>query len=747
MTEEQIFLAALELPSKEYRSAYLDSACGADAELRRQVDELLAAHFRSGEFLNESVGQQLGTTPIAHVDETIVVARRSDEAAMAGPADQDPAADDTSGLDFLQPSSRPDSLGQIGHYEILQVLGKGGFGIVFRAFDNVLQRIVALKVLAPTIAATSPARKRFLREAQASARVRHENVVQVYAVEELPTPYIVMEFIAGETLQQRLDRTGPLEVAEVVGLARQVAEGLAAAHETGLIHRDIKPGNVLIEGGAHERVKITDFGLARAADDASMTQSGTVAGTPLFMAPEQARGVTLDQRADLFSLGSVIYTMASGRPPFRAATTFAVLKRVVEETPRPLKDIIPETPQWLCDIISRLHEKLPNNRFQSAREVADVLTDCEDQLKQSSRVHDLSKIPRPAPVSSGFWKWGAVAAILLPMLALAATESAGITQLFGTQEAAPNVTPMTESESKEIPAGNSHVAVPPLAIAPFDATQAKAHQVAWAKHLGVPVEFTNSIGMKFMLIPPGEFAMGTSAADAEKIIEAVPEWAKVWVLSETPARKVRILKPFYMGTTEVTVGQFKQFVAATEYKTLAETNGRGGDSFVEGIGITTRPEFTWRHPDLTRSDSHPVGQLCCEDANAFCSWLQKLDGRTYQLPDEEQWEYACRAGTVTPWSFGTSDELAQLHGITEWNQSFTGRAVAQRPANPFGMFDVHGNFDEMCRSQHGIYFNRGGSSACGSLLTRSASRGSPIDPLRSYFQQSFRVAIVGNLRP
>ncbi len=166
-----------------------------------------------------------------------------------GAPEADPGEPDDA-LTFLTPPRRPDSLGRIGHYEVLEVLGKGGFGIVFRAFDETLQRVVAVKVLAPQLAATSPARKRFLREARSSAKVRHENVVQVYAVEEQPLPYLVMEFIPGETLQQRLDRTGPLETAEVVQFGRQIAEGLAAAHAMGLIHRDIKPGNILIEAGA-----------------------------------------------------------------------------------------------------------------------------------------------------------------------------------------------------------------------------------------------------------------------------------------------------------------------------------------------------------------------------------------------------------------------------------------------------------------------------------------------------------------
>src|SRR5262249_18004291 len=156
------------------------------------------------------------------------------------------------------------------------------------AFDDTLQRVVAIKVLSPQLATTSPARKRFLREARAAGRVRHENVVQIYAVEEQPLPYLVMEYIPGQSLQQRLDQTGPLDVPDVLHLGGQIARGLAAAHEQGLIHRDIKPGNILLEGSVGQKAKITDFGLARAADDASLSQSGLIAGTPLYMAPEQA---------------------------------------------------------------------------------------------------------------------------------------------------------------------------------------------------------------------------------------------------------------------------------------------------------------------------------------------------------------------------------------------------------------------------------------------------------------------------
>jgi hypothetical protein len=214
-----------------------------------------------------------------------------------------------------------------------------------------------------------------------------------------------MEFIPGETLQERIDRTGPLDVAEVLRIGRQTAEGLAAAHAQGLIHRDVKPANVLIEGGPPGRVKLTDFGLARAADDASISQSGVLAGTPLYMAPEQARGESLDHRADLFSLGSVLYATLTGHAPFRAATTLAVLKRVAEEGPRPIREIIPEVPVWLCRIVEKLHAKDPTARFRSAREVADLLADCEAQWQAHGQLKKFARIPggRPAPRRRASW--------------------------------------------------------------------------------------------------------------------------------------------------------------------------------------------------------------------------------------------------------------------------------------------------------------------------------------------------------
>ncbi len=219
----------------------------------------------------------VNATNPAH-DETI---RDSAEATPA--SSSPPPRDETeeSVLRLLQTAKRADSLGRLDHYEVLEVLGRGAFGVVLKAFDEKLHRMVAIKVMNPALAATSPPRQRFLREARSSAAVRHENIVAIYAVEESPFPYLVMEYIPGQTLQQFMDQTGPLDPTTVLKLGQQIAAGLAAAHAQGLIHRDIKPSNILLEEAINPRIKITDFGLARAVDDASLTQSGMIAGTPM----------------------------------------------------------------------------------------------------------------------------------------------------------------------------------------------------------------------------------------------------------------------------------------------------------------------------------------------------------------------------------------------------------------------------------------------------------------------------------
>ncbi len=302
--------------------------------------------------------------------------------------------------EFLDPPTAEGDLGQFGPYRITEVIGRGGMGVVLGAFDPSLHRKVAIKVLAPQLAAVASARRRFGREARAAASICHEHVVSIHAVDEWKgLPYLVMPFIPGRSLQERIDQSGPADLEAILRIGMQAAAGLAAAHAQGLIHRDIKPSNVLLENGV-ERVKITDFGLARMTDDASVTESGVLAGTPQYMSPEQARGEAIDHRADLFSLGGVLYATATGHAPFRASTTMGVLRRVCEDHPRPIRESSPELPPWLDAIIAKLLAKAPEQRYQTAEEVATVLGACLAHVQQPNQ-RPLPLLPPSPPANAG----------------------------------------------------------------------------------------------------------------------------------------------------------------------------------------------------------------------------------------------------------------------------------------------------------------------------------------------------------
>lgn len=287
---------------------------------------------------------------------------------------------------WLDPTDDPQMLGRFAGYEIVGIIGHGGMGIVLKGFETSLNRYVAIKVLAPRLAANGAARQRFAREAQAAAAVLHDNVVAIHRVDEFHgLPFLVMPYIADISLQKRISDEGPLPIAAVLRIGSQIAAGLAAAHHQGLVHRDIKPANIMLEKGV-ERVTITDFGLARTVDDASLTKTGSIAGTPQYMSPEQARGESVDQRSDLFSLGSVLYTMCTGRAPFRAETSYGVLRRITDEGPKPIQEINPDIPEWLCQIIATLMSKEPDDRFESARKVAGLLEKCLAHVQQPTAV-------------------------------------------------------------------------------------------------------------------------------------------------------------------------------------------------------------------------------------------------------------------------------------------------------------------------------------------------------------------------
>lgn len=302
----------------------------------------------------------------------------NDEYSLAtmGPKAVDSSAAIQGVLDNLTPTDEPSRLGRLGIYEVSGVVGAGGMGVVLKAVDPGLDRVVAIKVMAPHLSNTGTARRRFSREAKAAAAVLHPNVIPIHSVSsDEKNPYLVMAFIRGGSLQKRLDNEGPLSTVEILRIGSQIAAGLAAAHDQGLVHRDVKPENILLEEGV-ERITLTDFGLARAVDDSSVTQAGTISGTPRYMSPEQARGEAIDQRSDLFSLGSVLYVLSSGIPPFEAETSYTVMRKIIDEEPTPIRELNPEVPRWLCHIINQLMAKKQSDRFQTAHEVHKLLEAC-----------------------------------------------------------------------------------------------------------------------------------------------------------------------------------------------------------------------------------------------------------------------------------------------------------------------------------------------------------------------------------
>lgn len=292
-------------------------------------------------------------------------------------------------IDWIRPLLEPcpedtNAIGRLDGYLVQRVIGQGGMGVVLRGVDPELNRPVAIKVLSPHLAGVGAARARFMREAQAAAAVVHPSIVPIYSVAtSARLPYIVMPCIQGGTLQQRIDGDGPMEIDELLRIGVQIAEGLAAAHRHGVIHRDIKPANILIEEG-NGRVLISDFGLARALDDATLTISGMIAGTPQYMSPEQARGEPIDARSDLFSLGSLLYSLATGRPPFRADSPLVVLRKICDTDAKPIHHVNERMPAWLDALVGRLMQNDRDTRIESAEVAAELLREAHAHVRNPS---------------------------------------------------------------------------------------------------------------------------------------------------------------------------------------------------------------------------------------------------------------------------------------------------------------------------------------------------------------------------
>lgn len=440
-TEETLFVEALTRSRPEDRAAFLDSACQSDPAMRVRVEALLEATERDDDFLGRPAIEPW-TQGEPEGDRDLARRLLFEEAAASGGELSE--VEDWGGFRaLLGPSDRTEAVGRLGRHDVLRVLGRGSTGIVLLAIDAGLDRVVALKVLSPFLAASSPARRRFVREARALAAISHENVVAVHAVEEEhDPPFLVMPFVQGGSLQDRIQRDAPLSTVALLKVGAQAARGLAAAHAVGLIHRDVKPANLLMEGGT-DLVKLSDFGLARAAEDTSLTGTGFIAGTPSYMAPEQADGRPIDHRCDLFALGAVLYACATGMAPFRGDSAVSVLRKVCDEPHLPVLQLNPGVPDWLSAVIDRLLAKNPADRFGTADELAESLERCLAKVEAGETVTradaGLGPLPSPTPHGVGRrrWRWGA---LLGALTLLAGAWLAGLTEPGGqpSTKALPN---------------------------------------------------------------------------------------------------------------------------------------------------------------------------------------------------------------------------------------------------------------------------------------------------------------------
>jgi formylglycine-generating enzyme required for sulfatase activity len=543
----------------------------------------------------------------------------------------------------------------LGNYELLEPLGAGGMGRVFKAWHRRLKREVALKVLAPELLRSEAARVRFRREMEAAARVASPHVVAVHdAGEEAGRDFLVMEFVEGHTLADLVKDRGPLPVGEAVRAALQAARGLAHAHAAGLIHRDVKPANLLLDRAG--QVKVSDLGLARgvdAAGDGNVTASGVVVGTASCMAPEQAfDSRRVDHRADVYGLGCTLYFLLTGKPPYVEPTALETLLAHRERPIPSVRDGRPDCPPALDALLRAMLAKRPEDR---PADMNAVITGLEATAAEVA----------PADPTRPRWRkrrFLAAAAVLAAAVLAAVAVLRPWEQGPSTRPAPERPEPIastlpTAREAGPRPAPARVPDTPPPKIKP------KAVPGDW------------------VLVKAGTFRMGSPSSD--------PDVAD----DEKPRHEVHITRPFFLHRTKVT---------QEEYEAVTGTNPST---------FSSKGRSNGKVPADTRR--HPVESISWLDAVRFCNARSERDGLPpyyriegndvsvrggpgYRLPTEAEWEYACRGGTETRWSFGDNAADLDAHAWHAGNSGGTTHPVGLKKPNPLGLLDMHGNVPEWC---------------------------------------------------
>ena len=640
---------------------------------------------------------------------------------------------------FLGPPDRPGDLGTLGDYRIVRLLGEGGMGYVFRGEDDRLGRAVAVKVMKPAIAAKPQAKQRFFREGRAAAAVKSDFVVIIHQVGEAGgVPYLVMEHLEGRPLDAWLrDRGDKAPAPVVVRVARDALAGLVAAHARGLVHRDIKPSNLWAEAPSG-RFKLLDFGLTRSVDGADqLTDSGALVGTPAYMAPEQVNNADVDGRADLFSLGVVMYRMLTGASPFDQGSTFSTIYAVLNTHPPPLLGV----PSQLAVFVMRLLCKSPAGRPATAATALSELDALATRLKldaadavvsswaSSSRIAAVPEPaprpsptrqtpppeavtatmpgraarPRPAPSSGAVAEpaWRAYTrrrSVLAAVGLLIVLFGAGLGLLLGGgTRAGGDSGPEGTVGGPDVPIVATVGERPPPLSGHNAPDEVRASQAAWAAYLNVPVTEVVDLGdektLELVLIPPGTFWMGSPDSEAGRDRNELQH-------------EVTLSRPFYLGKFEVTQDQFE---AVMGFNPSYHQAGR---------------HRAYEGKDTTR---YPVDGIELDEAEKFAAAVSRKvgRGREYRLPTEAEWEYAAREGIyskVKSVMYGQRDYPLYL-GLLNPVDTFA--------PNSFGLMRCTGMLRKYATTASATF----------------AQRRSPIRSGRRHVRTEFSKAVRGTRRP
>ena len=651
---------------------------------------------------------------------------------------------------------------QIGPYRIVSKLGEGGMGAVYKAQHVDLRRFSALKILPE--GKSSRAARRFMREARSAAVLSHPNIVTVYTVGEAEGHrFIDMEFVEGESVQDRLQREGRFSVEEATRIIRDAATALAEAHAANIVHRDIKPGNILLSKKG--TVKVADFGLAKdVQQDSLVTQEGKGGlGTPSFMSPEQCDGLDLDGRADIYSLGVTYFHLLTGDLPFKATSILTVMLKHKTEPPPDPRKYVPALPEAACAIIEKCLAKDPNERYQRCEVLlADLdrvpVDTAEPAPPQESPVAgpstDISQaraeahtVTGPTPPGAGSRRGrlvvGAVGLAIVGIVVVIGYVCTRPGRLDQTVEEITKYAEDTKGEAgvRQETEDQRPEAVESRALAPepsktklplgFGAafmlpdTDKDQHgnpvvarngsrfdpETGWAYEV-----WLKEPRMEFVLIPAGEFLMGAPEEDIQRLNEKYKKLFEkrpdhfTW---QGPQHRVRITKAFYLAKYETTVAQFRWFVEKTGYRTEAE-KADGADAPV-AHGRQRKPDANWQNPHFEQGDAHPVVWVNWHDAMAFCEGLSEAHGSAFGLPTEAQWEYACRAGSGGQYCYGDDPEAKQLGDYAWYNANAGGKThgVGEKKPNAWGLYDMHGNAREWCVDGYRRYSTSLQTDPCG----------------------------------